>query len=279
MGATAVVGAGLRIWAASWRRWFLLTLIMSGIVTVVVAGLDPWTATYGTDLWFEDPPFARPDPNGLAVALTLASAFFLAPWELVILTRAALRSTFEEPLRGRELIGRTIGSVHSILWIFLLLLAAFVPVAIVLGALLGDLGPDAAPIVAAVLLAVLVWIAPRLATLMQVFVGEDARGTRAIAGAWRLSRGHWGTSLGVVLLTGLIGVLIGLVPGLIVFEAFPAPSVGDAVTRAVVQSLAAAIVTPLGTAITAALYLELRARKGLEDQAVLRGKLARFDDR
>jgi hypothetical protein len=44
-----------------------------------------------------------------------------------------------------------------------------------------------------------------------------------------------------------------------------------------VQSLVGVIVGPLTTAITAALYLELRARKGLLDQGFLRAKLVRFE--
>ena len=110
-----------------------------------------------------------------------------------------------------------------------------------------------------------------------MFVGEDARGTRAISGAWRLSRGAWGTSLGTLLLLLLIAIAIGIVPSIVVGEAFSGPVVEDAVPRAVVQALLNAVTTPIGTAVIAVLYLELRARKGVLDQQDLQAKLARFD--
>jgi hypothetical protein len=127
------------------------------------------------------------------------------------------------------------------------------------------------------LLALLLWLGPRLATLFHVFVGEDARGTRAISGAWRHSRGAWGTSIGTLLLLLLIAIAISIVPSIVVGEAFSGPVVEDAVLRALVQALVSAVTTPIGTAVIAALYLELRARQGNLDQQDLRGKLARFD--
>ena len=110
-----------------------------------------------------------------------------------------------------------------------------------------------------------------------MFVGEDARGTRAIAGAWRLSRGAWGTSLGTLFLLLLVAIAIILVPSLLVGLAFPHPVIGDAIPRAVTQALMNAVTTPMSTAVIAALYLELRARKTVLDQQALQANLARFD--
>jgi hypothetical protein len=132
-------------------------------------------------------------------------------------------------------------------------------------------------ILAIVLVGSLLWIVPRLATLSHVFVGEDRRGTKAIGGAWRLSKGAWGTSAGTVLLAVLIGIAIAVIPSLITSQMFAGAQVGDAVPRTIVQSITAAVVTPLGTAIVTGLYLELRARKGMLDQQALRANLARFD--
>ena len=54
---------------------------------------------------------------------------------------------------------------------------------------------------------------PRLATFVNVFVGEDARGSKAIAGAWRLSRGAWATSAGTIVLSFLIALAVTILPG------------------------------------------------------------------
>jgi hypothetical protein len=79
------------------------------------------------------------------------------------------------------------------------------------------------------------------------------------------------------LLLLLIAIAISIVPSIIVGEAFPDPVIGDAIPRAVIQALLNAITTPMSTAFVAALYLELRARKGVLDQQALRANLARFD--
>jgi len=276
MGAAATVGAGLRIWAKNWFAWFLVTLAMTGVVAVIIAWVDPWTGTFGVQYWVGEPPFSRPDPTPLAVILTLVLALFLGPWEIVVLTRSALRATFSEPPAGRAIIGGTIRGAHSILWIFVLLGIFLIPVVLLLVGIARATGSTPG-IVAFIPIALLLWAGPRLATLTHVFVGEDARGTRAIAGAWRLSRGAWGTSLGTLLLLLLVAIALSIVPSIIVGEAFPSPVIGDAIPRAVIQALLNAITTPMSAAVVAALYLELRARKGVLDQQALQANLARFD--
>jgi hypothetical protein len=282
MGAGALVGAGLRIWIRNWFPWFLVTLAMTGVISVIIAAVDPWTGTFGVQYWFGDRPFIRPDPTPLAVILSLVMALLLGPWEIVVLTRSALRATIGEASTGLSLIGRTIRGVHSLLWIFVLLAVALIPIVLLLVAITmavghGGQGEAARGIAAFIPLALLLFAVPRLATLTHVFVGDDARGTRALAGAWRLSRSAWGTSVGTILLVLLIATAISIVPSLIIGQAFSSPVVGDAIPRAIVQALLNAVLTPLGTAVIAALYLELRARKGTLDQQTLRTNLARFD--
>jgi hypothetical protein len=277
MGVGAIVGAGLRLWSRNWLPWFLVTLVMTGVVSVMIAAADPWTGVYGLEYWVGEEPIPRPDPTALAVILTLVMAFFLGPWEIVILTRASLRASFSQPPIGRALIGATIRGVHSIVWIFFLLAICLVPLGFFLAIVTVRSSEAAGGILVLVLLALLLWAGPRLATLGHVFVGEDARGTRAISGAWRLSRGAWGTSLGTVLLFFLIAIAISFVPSLLVGMAFPDPVIEHAIPRAAIQALLSAVTTPMGTAVLAALYLELRARQGMLDQHDLRTKLARFD--
>lgn len=83
--------------------------------------------------------------------------------------------------------------------------------------------------------------------------------------------------MGTLFLLLLVAIAIILVPSIIVGEAFPSPVVGDAIPRAVIQALLNAITTPMSTAVIAALYLELRARKSVLDQQALQANLARFD--
>ena len=278
MRVAAIVGAGLRIWTKNWFPWFLVTLAMTGVIAVIVAAVDPWTGTFGVQYWLGDRPFYRPNPTPPAVILSVVMALLLGPWEIVVLTRSALRATFSEPPTGRALIGRTIRGVHSIIWIFVLLAICLIPIFVLLFAIAVSMRTEAAAgIIVLLPLTLFLWVGPRLATLIHVFVGEDARGTRALAGAWRLSRGGWGTSLGSLVLFTLIGIAISIVPSIVIGQAFPSPVIGDAVPRAIVQAVLNALLTPMSTAVITALYLELHARKGTLDQQALRANLARFD--
>ena len=278
MGATRIVGAGLRLWAENWVPWFVVTLALTGAIAVVTAAVDPWSAVDGVTIWIGERPAYRPAPNALAVVLTLVSVFFLGPWELLILTNAAMRATFSDPLRGSSLIGRTINGVRSLLWIFVVLILFALPFLIVLvGVARATQSADARALLGLVPLVIFLVFLPRLATFVNVFVGEDSRGSKAIAGAWRLSRGAWATSAGTIVLSFLIALAVTILPGSIMAEVFPRPEVGDAVARTIVQALLNAVVTPIGIAIVTVLYLELRARAGSLDQAALRRNLARFD--
>ena len=48
--------AGFRIWARNWLPWAVVTLLLSGVVTILVAWIDPWFGTYGfADLFSGEP--------------------------------------------------------------------------------------------------------------------------------------------------------------------------------------------------------------------------------
>jgi hypothetical protein len=281
MRATSIVRAGLKLWSEHWIRWGLVTLLFTGIASVVAAALDPWAATYSAS-WSNRPP-GLPDANPLAGVINLGVGLFLGPWLSLILTKASLEASLGEA-DDRPLVGRTIRGVHSALWILFLLVLCGLVVAIPLVALAlatRNTDPDTQEAVVGIFFvlffALALWIVPRLLVLLHVFVGEDRRGTKAIAETWRRSRGAWGMALGVLALNILIVIGISLIPGIVAEAAFPLPTVEDAVPRAILYALVSAIVTPMGVAIAAALYLELSARKGVLDQSSLRRNLARFD--
>lgn len=284
MNAPAVLGAGLKLWAQDWIRWGAVTLLFTGVVSIVIAAIDPWMATYGG--YGMAPAIRAHDPNVWAILLTLVQVLLLAPWLALILAKGTLQGTFEEG--RRPLVGRTISGVPSMLWIGLLLVLGFIvaviPIAIVSAFLAAVTPRDAEAggvfFVAVIgFLALFLWIVPRLWVLVQVFVGEDVRGTRAIRETWRRSEGAWTAALGVVVLTVLIGLGISLVPAVIATAAFPLSTAEHAVARAILYALTNALTTPIGVAIQAALYLELSARDGVLDQATLRQHLSRFDRR
>jgi hypothetical protein len=221
------------------------------------------------------------------VIVDLVTFLLLGPWLYVILTKASLESSIDDRTTSAP-VDRTIRGVHSLLWIMVLLLmcliVALIPLALIGGAIAAVVprATEERVVVAVVflgLLALLVWLAPRLATVIHVFVGEDARGSHAIAEAWRRSRGAWGMAFGVLVLSALIGIEIGLVPALVAEDVFPNATVEDAVPRAIVYAVTSALSIPIGFAVTAALYLEISARKSVLSQASLRRQLARFDAR
>ena len=279
MGAGAIVGAGLRLWTKHWLPWFLVTLLMTGVISVIIAAVDPWTGAFGTERWFGSRVLSRPDPNALAVILTLVLSLFLTPWLVVVLTRSSLLATFSDPPSGPAMIGNTIRGVRSLLWIIVLLVLFVIPVVLILvgigAAIHSWIG--ATPLLLLAPLALFLVLVPRIATCTHTFVGEDLRGTRAIVEAWRLSKGAWGTSAGTLVLFLLVGIAVSIIPGIVVGGAFSDPVVEDSIPRAVIQALLTAVTTPMSSAVIAALYLELHARKGTLDQQALRTNLARFD--
>ncbi len=284
MNAPAVVGAGVRLWAQNWLPWGLVTLAFAGILSVALAALNPQPAFPNQVPAVDD---ALSATEVAAILLTAAAGLVLVPWLSVILTRSSLRATFA-PDPG-ALIGRTIRGVPSLLWIYVILfaaaLAAFVPIAGLAAGLAFPLLPQDAEgaafivIVALMVLVTLLWLLPRLALVVHMYVAEDRRGTGAIAEAWRRTRQAWWMVLGTIVLNILIGFAISLIPTSIANTAFPDATVADAVPRAVIVAFTNALVTPLGVAITTALYLELSARKGVLSQETLERNLARFDDR
>ena len=279
MGAAAIVGAGVRIWSKNWFPWFLVTLAMTGVISVIIAAVDPWTGAFGAQGWFSGRPTSRPDPNASAVILSLVLSLFLTPWLVVVLSRGTLLATFREPPIGRAMIGKTIRGVHSVVWIIVLLVLFGIPVVLILvgiGAAVHS-WTGATALLLLIPLALVLVLVPRIATCTHIFVAEDLRGSRAIAGAWGLSKGAWGTSAGTLLLFLLLGIAVSIIPGIVVGGAFSDPVVGDPIPRAVIQALLTAVTTPMSTAVIAALYLELHARKGTLDQQTLRTNLARFD--
>ena len=287
MKAPAVVGAGIRLWAGHWLRWGLLTLLFAGVLSVVTAALDPRPAGIeSNDVWVVDGTVQSNPVEPAAVIVGLIAALLLGPWLYVILTRESLLVTFAET--PPDPVARTIRGVHSVLWIFLILLAAFVaaviPIVLIVAATASPFpseGEQALAILVsfAALLVLFLWLVPRLILVIHVFVAEDRRGTKAIAEAWRRTRGAWWMTLGAFVLNLLIAFAISLVPASLASAFFPDPTVAHAVPRAVVLALTNAVVAPIGFAITSALYLELSARKGLLSQEQLARNLARFESR
>jgi hypothetical protein len=283
MNAPAVVGAGMRLWSENWLRWGLITLMFAGTLSVALAALDPQPAL---------PTQPSPTAVGMdatevsGLLLTFVAGLLLGPWLYVILARASLLATFA-PDRG-GLIARTIRGVPSLLWIFVILfaaaMAAVIPIAVVGAAIFAPIPTEEERavlvlLIAVVLLIVLLWLVPRLILVVHAYVAEDRRGTKAIAEAWRRTRKVWWMVLGAIVLNILIGFAVSLIPTSIANTAFPDATVAHAVPRAVIQALTNALVTPIGVAITSALYLELSARKGVLSQETLARNLSRFDDR
>lgn len=287
MRAPAVVGAGMRIWAGRWLRWGLVTLLFAGVLSVVLAALDPRPAGLeGSDVWVVDGTVRSNPVEPAAVIVGLVGALLLGPWLYVILARESLLVTFAET--SPDPVARTFRGVHSVLWIFLILLAAFIaafiPVVLVVAAVASPFPTEGERALAIfvpllVVFVLFLWLVPRLILVIHVFVVEDRRGTKAIAEAWRRTRGAWWMVLGVLVLNVLIGFAISLVPASIASSVFPDATLADAVPRAVVLALTNAVIVPIGFAITSALYLELSARKGLLSQELIARNLARFENR
>ena len=92
---------------------------------------------------------------------------------------------------------------------------------------------------------------------------EDYRGTKALSRSRRLVEGFWWRALGVVLITMILGAIVGaaLQGVLVAIVTVVDSTVLDALAQAIGALASSALITPFSAAVTAVLYFDLRVRK------------------
>jgi hypothetical protein len=146
----------------------------------------------------------------------------------------------------RESLRFTLGRLHSIAWISIL---------VALGAFAGAI------------LCVLpgVWLFISWAVALPVLMTENARGTKAMGRSFRLVKGRWWATFGALVLAYILSAVVGGGVAALLSAASLSGSghstLVDIVLRVVSGSISSLITVPFAAALTVVIYLDLRVRK------------------
>jgi hypothetical protein len=258
LGIGEILDVAIKITLRNWK-----TLI--GLVALIVAPIQAIVALVGLSL-------ANDDSLGSLESETVDPAdfgtFFAGIGIIVVLsalswllsTAVAFRAVVEAYLGRRSSWRSSLGFVarrlHSLLW-----LTIVQGVLLVLGFL------------ACVVPGVWLWVAWSVA--IPVLFTEDVRGSKALGRSFRLVRGRWWPTFGLVLLGFLLTSVVG---GLVqaIFSALFFVAESDFalfLTDTLGGSLSSILTTPFLAAVITVLYVDLRVRKEGFDLQLLADRL------
>jgi hypothetical protein len=146
----------------------------------------------------------------------------------------------------RESLRFTLGRLHSIAWISIL---------VALGAFGGAI------------LCILpgVWLFISWAIALPVLLTENARGTKALRRSFRLVKGRWWATFGALVLAYILSAVVGGGISALLSAASLSgrghSTLVDIVLRIVSGSISSLLTVPFAAALTVVLYLDLRVRK------------------
>lgn len=120
-----------------------------------------------------------------------------------------------------------------------------------------------------------VWLAVAWSVAFPAVMLEAVRGRKALGRSFRLVRGRWWPTFGLVfiayLIAGMVQFFVGAIMGVILLVAVEDSLLGTVLVNAVGNSLAGVITTPFQAAAIAILYFDLRVRKeGLDIELLAR---------
>jgi hypothetical protein len=250
-----IFDAAFRIW---WRHsWILFGVVL--VVTVpfqaatnlvqVVVFPEAYTATFPFELGGDGRSELAP-ADVYAAAGTSSVAAILGLVSYALAEAGSFKAIADAYLGGRPTwrgsLGFAVRRAHSVLWL------------VVLQSLL---------LVLAFLLLVLpaVWLLVAWSVAIPALLAENVRGRRALGRSFRLVRGRWWRSAGVIVIAFLVAGLIAMLVT-IPFSAIATASAPDNLLVAFLAgtlagTVGAVVSTPLAAAFVTLLYFDLRARK------------------
>jgi hypothetical protein len=258
LGIGEILDVAIKITLRNWK-----TLI--GLVALIVAPIQAVVALIGLSLLDEE-TFSSVESETFDSAD--AGTFFAGIGLIVVLsglswllsTAVAFRAVVEAYLGRRSSWRSSLGFVarrlHSLLWL-----------TIVQGVLL-VLG-----FVACVIPGIWLWVSWSVA--IPVLFTEDVRGSKALGRSFRLVRGRWWPTFGLVLLGFLLTSIVGaVIQGIFSALVFVADSdFAVFLTDTLGGSISSILTTPFLAAVITVLYVDLRVRKEGFDLQLLAERL------
>lgn len=179
---------------------------------------------------------------------------------VLLVTAACTKAVADAYLRTepdwRESLRAARSRFGSILWLTILYMLLLVP------AFLALIVPG-------------IWLAVAWSVAFPAVMLEEVRGRKALGRSFRLVRGRWWPTFGLVfiayLIAGMVQFLVGAIMGVILLVGVEDSLLGTVVVNAVGNSVAGVIATPFQAAAIAVLYFDLRVRKeGLDIELLAR---------
>lgn len=279
LGALDAVEAGFRLWTRHWRQLALVTFLLTGVTAILAVLIDPGPGLREVVRMFRTgavPPDLE-EPSGLSQALSILSGFVLTPIGLLATARIVLGASCgpAPPTKLAVLYG--VRRIASTWWLLiavaLTLLGVAIPAAIVAMILVAE---GLVPL-GLLLVVPFVFVAIRISVpLFGAFVVDDARGFGAVGRAWRLTAGRWWPTAGAALLAGLVTTTLALL-SFVVQLLVSGSGAGVALAAATVAAVTNAVIGPIVYAVSAVLYLDLRARHHPASAGEIRALIARHD--
>lgn len=274
-----VLESAFRVLRFNPRTIFGLSFVVLAVTTVVglalVFGLSS-VLLDGQDLLTTSPTGGVPGELGLQLNSMLLSfvTFFLSGILIVPIAEAALGRRLTAGESWRRIKGRLLPLLGYLLISALILVALVVPaVAAIVAAVLSESGVTIAFTVIGVLIALLAlyaWITVSLCLAPAAIVLEQVGPITAIKRSFRLIRGAFWRTFGllvvVTLITSIIagmlmgGVMIAVALLLFAGEGNPAAAFAYIAVTSVMTALVSTIVQPLSSAVNALIYLDRRFR-------------------
>ena len=246
---------GLRLWTRNFKPLTLGALIVvvpvAILSTLLQASVDP--NAFSTSPFDFDATEQSVDEGaqlaGLMINLTLTTVG--SGLALAALTKAIADAYTGHTPSWRDSVMFALKRLHSILWLGLLFVLG-VTVAAVAGLLALIVGIFVFP----------TWVGVAWSTALVVLLVEDVRGTKALRRSWRLVKNRWWATFGTLLVAYLLIYVVQLPIGVLTLVFFAIDSeVVVAAATTFLTIVGYSIMLPLGAAITALVYFDLRIRK------------------
>lgn len=279
LGAVDAVEAGFRLWARHWRQLALVTFLLTGVTAILVALIDPGPGIRELIRMLRTgavPPDLE-EPSELSQGLSILSGFVLTPIALLATARIVLGACCGTAPTTKIAVLYGVRRIASTWWLLiavaLTLLGVAIPTAIVAMILVAvGLVP-----LGLLLVVPFVFVAIRISVpLLGAFVVDDARGFGAVGRAWRLTEGRWWPTVGAALLIGLVTATLALL-SFVAQLLVSGSGAGAALAAATVAATTNAVIGPIAYAVSAVVYLDLRARRDPASAGETRALIERHD--
>ncbi len=254
-----ILDAAIKIYVRNAGTLFKIVLLVVAPAQALI-GLVDLSLTEGTFSGVGDEQATREDiPAYIGGFATILVVSILST---LLATASCFKAVVDAYLGGRPTTGESLRFVasrlHSLLWVFVLIF--------VLGllAMLAFVLPG-------------IWLFVSWVVAVPALLAEDARGMDALRRSFRLVRGRWWPTFGIVVLgTLLASIVSGVVGGVVGVLGFAVQS--DAAVFLVDflgGTLGALITTPFTAAFITVLYVDLRVRKEAFDLQLLADRIGR----